>query len=90
MIIMGDVDHNLCYKVEYGFYTQMNWMQEGTHHKVRMMLRFISVDPSDEMATEMKMKDLILMHFFLGLEVWKLSQPRNACQEILKGLEVLE
>ena len=48
MITMGDVDLNLCYKVEYGFYTQMTWMQEGTHHIVRMILRLISVEPSDE------------------------------------------
>jgi hypothetical protein len=52
----------------------MNWIQEGTHHRVRMMLRLISVDPSDEMAAEMKMKDLILMHYFLGLEVWQGSE----------------
>jgi hypothetical protein len=55
----------------------------------------IITDCKKKIATEFKMKDLGLMHYFLGLEVWQslekifLNQGKYAI-EILKRFEILE
>ena len=86
------VDSNLCFKVEEG-------------NPVILLLYvddlFVTgvdgliADTKRNLATEFKMKDLGMMHYFLGMEVWQnvdgisLGQGKYTV-EILKGLGMMD
>ena len=86
------VDSNLCFKVEDGnpvmlllyvddlFVIGMDWLITDTNRKL---------------ASEYKMKDLGMMHYFLGMEVWKNANGISLGQgkymvEILKRFGMMD